>query len=327
VADPTRPIHRPEIDLSEIETFSIAERRSKVSLGAFATPLAPDAGVRGFLDSLPGILAGSAFRDAVTALAGAVRSRRAVVLAMGGHVIKCGLAPVLVGLMRRGYLSAVAVNGAVAIHDIEIALFGSTSEDVESELPAGRFGMARETADFFNSAASAAAAERVGLGAAIGARLLDARAPHAEASLLAQAAAFDVPVTVHVALGTDIVHMHPSADGAAIGDASLRDFRVLPHVLRGIGQGGAVLNIGSAVVLPEVLLKCFSILRNLGCDLSGATGINMDFVQQYRSGTQVVRRLELMGGRGIALTGHHELLIPLLAWAWTAELEGESGEE
>jgi len=326
---PDQPPSRshPEIDLSPLNTYSIRERRSKVSVDSFATPLAPGASIGDLLSSLPRILAGNTFREAITALAGAVRSRRAVVLTMGAHVIKCGLAPILIDLMRRGYLSAVATNGAGAIHDLEIALFGQTSEDVESELPAGRFGMARETAEFFNAAASEAAATRTGLGAALGARLLKAEAPHAEVSLLAQAAALGVPVTVHVALGTDIVHMHPSADGAALGDASLRDFRILANVLRGINHGGVVVNVGSAVVLPEVLLKCFSLLRNLGHDLSGCTGINLDFIQQYRSGTQVVRRLELLGGRGLALTGHHELMVPLLAWAWTAEVEERRGSE
>ncbi len=313
----------PEIDPSALQTYSISERRSKVCIQQFATPLAPEAGVLDFCASLPGILAGGAFREAVAALAGAVRGRRAVVLAMGAHVIKCGLAPVLIGLMRRGCLTAVALNGAGAIHDLEIALFGSTSEDVETELPAGRFGMARETADFFNGAARAARETRAGLGATLGRRLLDAGAPHADVSLLAQAAALDVPLTVHVALGTDIVHMHPGADGAALGDASLRDFRILAAALREIGDGGVVINAGSAVVLPEVLLKCFAILRNLGHDLSGCTGINLDFTRQYRAGTQVVRRLERLGGGGIELIGHHELLIPLLAWAWTGALEGE----
>ncbi|HHX41406.1 MAG TPA: hypothetical protein GX715_15700 [Armatimonadetes bacterium] len=326
---PNQPPSRslPEIDLSSLNTYPICERRSKVSVEDFATPLAPGASVADLLSSLPRILAGNTFREAVAALAEAVRLRRAVVLTMGAHVIKCGLAPILIDLMRRGYLSAVAIHGAGAIHDLEIALFGATSEDVESELPLGRFGMARDTAEFFNAAASEAAAARIGLGAALGARLLKAEAPHAEVSLLAQAAALGVPITVHVALGTDIVHMHPSADGAALGDASLRDFRILANVLRGISHGGAVVNVGSAVVLPEVLLKCFSLLRNLGHDLSGCTGINLDFIQQYRSGTQVVRRLELLGGRGMALTGHHELLVPLLAWAWTTEVEIRRGDE
>ncbi|HEX3000233.1 MAG TPA: hypothetical protein VHR86_08355 [Armatimonadota bacterium] len=314
-----------EIDLSRLKTYSIRERQSKVTTDLFAKPLNPGAGVNDFLASLPAILAGDSFRTAVTALAGAVRKHRAVVLAMGAHVIKCGLSPILIDLLHHGCLSAIALQGAGAIHDLEIALYGKTSEDVECALPAGRFGMARETADFFNDSAKAAAQNGMGLGATLGKRLLEAQAAHADVSLLAQAAAQGVPVTVHVALGTDIVHMHPSADGAAIGDASMRDFRILAGRLRGISDGGVVINLGSAVILPEVLLKCFSILRNLGYDLSGATGINMDFLQQYRAGTQVVRRLERLGGKGIALTGHHELMLPLLAWAWRAALEEEDG--
>ncbi len=313
----------PEIDVAGLQTYSIAERQSKVFLEQFATPLPAGAGVDDFLASLPHILAGDSLREAVAALCGAVRDRRAIVLAMGAHVIKCGLSPVLIDLVRRGYLSAIALHGAGAIHDLEIALFGQTSEDVESALPAGRFGMARETAEFFNAGAAAAVEQGAGLGIALGKRLLAAGAPHAEVSLLAQAAAAGVPLTVHVALGTDIVHMHPSANGAALGEASLRDFRILAAALRDVGQGGVVMNVGSAVVLPEVLLKCFAVLRNLGHDLSGCTGINLDFQLQYRAGTQVVRRVERLGGRGIALTGHHEILVPLLAWAWKSALEGD----
>lgn len=312
----------PEIELSELRTFPISERHSKVFAEQAARPLPAGAGIGDFCQSLPHALAGDAFRQAIEALAAARRAGRPVVLAMGAHVIKCGLAPILVDLMERGYLSAIALHGAGAIHDLELALFGCTSEDVEADLPAGRFGMARETAEFFNAAARRACAEEAGLGAALGQALLEAGAPHAGTSLLASAARLGRPLTVHVALGTDIVHMHPSAEGAAIGDASLRDFRILAAVLRDIGYGGVVLNFGSAVVLPEVLLKCFAILRNLGHDLTGCTGINLDFVRQYRSATQVVRRLEKLGGRGIEIIGHHELMIPLIAWAWKAALEG-----
>ncbi|MDH7569132.1 MAG: hypothetical protein QHJ73_06055 [Armatimonadota bacterium] len=311
----------PEIDLSRLTTHSIAGRHSKVRVAHFAQPLPAEAGIAEWVESLPHILAGDLFRQALEALVGAVRSRRAVVLAMGAHVVKCGLSPVLIDLIQRGWISALAMHGAGAIHDIEIALFGETSEDVERELPAGRFGMAQETAHFFHAGAAAARAGGTGLGATLGCRLLETNAPYAHVSLLAQAAAAKVPVTVHVALGTDIVHMHPSANGADLGEASLRDFRILAAVLRDVGEGGVVLNVGSAVVLPEVLLKCFSVLVNLGYSLRGATGINLDFLQQYRAGTQVVKRLELLGGRGLSLTGHHEILIPLLAWAWKRAME------
>lgn len=278
------------------------------------------------VDSLPRILAGSGLRTVVERLVQARQQSRAVVVAMGAHVIKCGLSTVLIDLLRRGAITALAMNGAGAIHDSEIARFGRTSEDVVEGMRSGEFGMARETADFVNTASLVAASEGLGLGEAIGRALLNGEAPHSEASLIAAAYQCDVPVTVHVAVGTDIVHMHPSADGAAIGEASLRDYRILTEAMRGLGGGGVLMNLGSAVVLPEVLLKAMTILINLGVDLSGMLGVNLDFVQHYRANQQVVSRVREIGGEGISLTGHHEIMIPLIAAGVIDRMEGKDSQ-
>jgi hypothetical protein len=215
----------------------------------------------------------------------------------------------------------VAANGSVIVHDTEIALFGKTSENVEGSLADGRFGWARETAEFVNAAVTDGAAAGLGIGEAVGRALLDAKAPFAECSILAQAASLSVPFTVHVAMGTDILHMHPSADGAAIGEASLRDFRLLTEVLSDLGDGGVLVNFGSAVIIPEVVLKAFSVLRNLGVSLAGCTTVDVDMIRNYRGGKQLVDRVGSLGGRGIALTGHHEIMLPLLAGLVLGELE------
>lgn len=314
------PSNYEEIDLSAIRTTSVADRRSVVSTESFAEPAAAGRSVREMLDSLPDILAGRTIRRLASAIAGARKNGKPVIMAMGAHVIKCGLSPVISDLMRRGVITAVAFNGAGAIHDSEIALFGFTSEDVCSTLPEGTFGMARETAEFVNSAAVAARDQGLGLGESVGRRLLEVNAPHSDLSLTATAYSLGLPATVHAAIGTDITHMHPDADGAAYGDASHRDFRIFTAVLKNVGGGGVLLNVGSAVILPEVALKAFSILRNLGIDLSGMVGANLDFIQQYRSTQQVVSRLETLGGTGMSLTGHHEILIPLIAHAVLEEM-------
>jgi hypothetical protein len=312
-----------EIDPSALRTYSITERPHKVSLEAFATKPQGSGTFREFVGSLPHILAGSDLRAVVSAVAAARRSGRAVVWCMGAHVIKCGLAPVVVGLMERGVVTAVAMNGAGAIHDAEAALFGATSEDVESALAEGTFGMARETADLLNGCAQSAREGALGFGEALGYNLVEA--PNASASILASGHRLEIPITVHVALGTDIVHMHPSADGAAIGDASLRDFRILTAAMEQLTEGGVLFNVGSAVLLPEVVLKVMAILSNLG-RLRGFTGVNIDFIQQYRPTQQIVRRVRQLGGRGYAITGHHEVLVPLLAWWVLHELEGLGGD-
>ena len=310
------------MDLSALKTYSIHERESKVRVEDFAPVPTP---LHGFLERTPRILAGNELRAVVEAVAYARRRDRPVALTMGAHVIKCGLAPVVVELMRQGIVTSVASNGASIIHDSEIALWGQTSENVEGSLQDGRFGWARETAEFLNSAVSEGCRAGLGLGEAVGNALLDAEAPYREYSILAQAAALGVPFTVHVALGTDILHMHPSADGAAIGEGSLRDFRRLTENLRDLGDGGVLVNYGSAVIIPEVVLKAFSVLRNLGVSLAGCVSVDVDMIRHYRGGKQLVERIGGLGGRGIALTGHHEIMLPLVAGLVLAELERDAG--
>jgi hypothetical protein len=302
------------LDLAGLKTVSLEERGGKVKIADFASPYRKGSGVGGWLDSLPHILTGDSFRAVVGALAAARDKRRAIVWGLGGHVIKCGLAPVLADLMRRGYATAFALNGAAAIHDFEIALAGHTSEDVEAVLPDGRFGAAEETGREMNRAIQDGDADGLGMGEALGRWL--GTAAHGENSLLVQAYKHAIPVTVHVAVGTDTPHAHPAADGAAIGSASLRDFRLLCAYVADLNEGGAYLNVGSAVLLPEVFLKAVSAVRNLGHPLANFTTANFDFLQHYRPRVNVVERPHARsGGAGYAITGHHELMIPLLAAA------------
>jgi hypothetical protein len=302
------------MDFAGLKTVSLAERGGKVKIADFATPYRKGSGVAGWIDSLPHILAGNCIRRLVDGLAAAREKRRAIIWGLGGHVIKCGLAPVLADLMRRGYATAFAMNGAASIHDFEIALAGRTSEDVEAVLPDGRFGAAEETGREMNRAIKQGDAEGLGMGEALGRRV--ASEAHAEYSLLAQAYRQNVPVTVHVAVGTDTPHMHPAADGGAIGSASHRDFRLLCAYVAEMNEGGAYVNVGSAVLLPEVFLKAVSAVRNLGNPLANFTTANLDFLQHYRPQVNVVERPHAgAGGAGYAITGHHELTIPLLAAA------------
>jgi hypothetical protein len=302
------------LDFSGLRTIGLAERGGKVRAGDFAVPYREGSGVAGLLDSLPHILAGDSFRAVVDAIAAARSKGRAILWGMGGHVIKCGLAPVLIDLMRRGYATAFALNGSAAIHDFEIALAGHTSEDVEAVLPDGRFGAAEETGREMNGAISAGDREGIGIGEALGRALCSS--PHAASSLLAQGYAASVPVTVHVAMGTDTPHTHPAANPAAIGSAGHRDFRLFCACVTDLNEGGVYLNIGSAVVLPEVFLKAISAVRNLGHPLTDFTTSNFDFLQHYRPRVNVVERPHSgSGGRGYAITGHHELMLPLLAAA------------
>jgi hypothetical protein len=280
----------------------------------FAAPYREGSGVAGLIDSLPHILAGDSFRGVVDAVSAARAKGRAMIWGMGGHVIKCGLAPVLIDLMRRGYVTAFSLNGSAAIHDFEIALAGHTSEDVEAVLPDGRFGAAEETGREMNGAIAAGDREGIGIGEALGRALCISA--NSVSSLVAQAYAASVPVTVHVAMGTDTPHTHPAADPAAIGSAGHRDFRLLCACIADLHEGGVYLNVGSAVVLPEVFLKAVSAVRNLGHPLANFTTVNFDFLQHYRPRVNVVERPHARsGGRGYAITGHHELMIPLLAAA------------
>jgi hypothetical protein len=303
------------IDLSALKTVPLKARGGKVRVADFASPYRKGATIAGWLDSLPHILAGDSLRAVVNAIAAARARGRAIVWGLGGHVIKCGLAPVLIDLIERGYATAFAMNGAAAIHDFEIALAGHTSEDVEAVLPDGRFGAAEETGREMNEAIAAGDRDALGMGEALGRRLHEiAAAEFAPASLLLQAWRAATPVTVHVAVGTDTPHMHPAADAAAIGSATHRDFRLLCSLVAGLHDGGVYLNVGSAVVLPEVFLKSVSAVRNLGHPLADFTTVNLDFFQHYRPKLNVVERPHAQsGGAGYALTGHHEILVPLLA--------------
>jgi hypothetical protein len=305
------------LDFSALRTVSLKERGGKVQVADFAKVYQKGSGMAGWLDSLPRILAGNSFRAVVEALAGARARRRALIWGLGGHVIKCGLAPVLIDLMRRGYVTLFAVNGAAAIHDFEIALSGATSEDVEAALPDGRFGVADETGREMNCAIAASERDGLGMGEALGRRLDGpGAAAHPEASLLLQAYRYDTPVTVHVAVGTDTPHMHPAADGAALGGATHRDFRLFCAYAADLHDGGVYLNCGSAVVLPEVFLKAISAVRNLGSPLTGFTTVNVDLLDHYRPRANVIERPHARsGGAGYSIRGHHELMIPLLAAA------------
>lgn len=305
----------PPLDFSRLSTIPLAERGGKVSIRHMAAPHRPGASFRDWLDRLPRLLAAESLRSVLAAIVEARRRKRAILWGLGGHVVKCGLAPVLVDLMDRGFITGIAMNGATSIHDFEIALAGATSEDVEAVLPDGRFGSAEETGRLMNEAIRRAQEADSGLGEALGAAL-DTLAPaeFAPCSLLLQAWRRSVPVTVHVAVGTDTPHTHPAASGAAIGAASHRDFRLFCSLVRGLDGGGVYLNVGSAVVLPEVFLKAVSVVRNLRYPLAGFTTVNLDFLQHYRPRLNVVERPHAgSGGAGYSITGHHEILVPLLA--------------
>ena len=303
-----------EFDLSGIKTYPLRSRQSKDSLAQIATPHHAGSGINGFIKTLPGLLAAKDFKDIVETITTARRDGRAIVWGLGAHVLKTGLSPVIVDLMERGFISAIATNGAGIIHDFEIALSGGTSEDVDATLGPGTFGMAEETGTQLNRAINDGVAAGLGLGQSVG-RYLDAiKPPFAQISVTATAWRLQVPVTVHVAIGTDIIHMHPQASGAAIGEGSLRDFRYFVSAVSRL-EHGVYLNCGSAVVLPEVFLKAVAIARNEGRSLDGLTTVNLDFLRQYRPLTNVVNRPTAGTGRGFSLTGHHELLIPLLAAA------------
>jgi len=293
--------------------MSIADRTSKVSKDDFASVYESGSSVSKFIESLPGILAGRWVRTVMDRVVAARAKGKPCAVAMGAHVIKCGLSPIVIDLMRRSIITSLSMNGAGAIHDSEIAFFGETSEDVVDGMRTGMFGMATETADFLNGCARIAMDEDLGFGEALGKGVIESNAPNRGISLLAAGYEYGVPVTIHACIGCDIVHMHPGADGSAIGGASMRDYRILTEAIKDLGDGGVLLNIGSAVVLPEVILKAITTLINLGYSMKGMTGVNMDFVQHYRSNQQVVARVREIGGEGISLTGHHELLIPLIA--------------
>lgn len=299
-------------DLADVKTYPLHSRQSKARREDFGRAWDPASGLDGWVDSLPRMLAAADLRAVALAIRAARAADRGIVWGFGAHVLKVGLGPVLIDLMARGYVSAIALNGAGIIHDVEIALAGQTSEDVDAALGPGEFGMSEETGRGVNDVITAGVGRGLGLGQSVVEWLGRIAPPHADVSVLCAAARFQVPVTVHVAIGTDIIHMHPSASGEAIGAGSLRDFRYFTsHVSR--LAGGVYLNIGSAVLLPEVFLKAVSLVRNRGIALDGLTTVNMDFLKMYRAETNVVRRPVAGVGKGYSLTGHHELMVPLLA--------------
>jgi hypothetical protein len=295
-------------DLQGLRTYELRSRPSKVFIEDLGRPLAPGAGIGDWLDSLPKQLAAETLRKVRDHLLRARRDGRTVVAALGGHVIKTGCAPYLIDWIEQGIITAVAMNGSTAIHDFELAFAGKTSEDVAKQLPAGQFGMARETADAFAIAARHGAVNDVGLGAAFGRHLDELGCPHANASLVLAAYRAGIPCTVHVALGTDIVHMHPHVSGAALGEASMIDFRRLCSVVDTLSHG-VWLNLGSAVVMPEVFLKAVSVVNNFGRQLDGLVTVNVDKEPRYRTLVNVLCR---PASEGLELTGHHEILLPLL---------------
>ena len=302
------------IDLDKVRTYPLASRSSKVTIRDFGKPVAEGSSLTDYLASLPNILAVQNLRELALRIRRARELSKPVIWGIGGHVIKTGLAPIIIDLMKRGFVNAIAANGSVLVHDSEIALVGTTSEDVDATLGEGVFGGAEETGKLLNDAARAGASESIGLGEVLGRALVNANPEHREQSLLCAAYAARVPFTAFITIGGDIAHFHPGVDGGALGVTSHRDFRLLAEVVRQMNGGGVYLNVGSAVTLPEVFLKCVTLVRNLGHELRDITTANFDFIQSYRPLTNVVRRPTADGaGKGYAITGHHELTIPLLA--------------
>jgi hypothetical protein len=307
------------LDFSKVRTYPVKKRLSKVQSSLLGKKIPKGARVRSLLQSLPDILAAQNLKTIARKIAQAYRTNKTVILGMGAHPIKVGLSPLIIDFIERGIVDAVALNGAGVIHDFELAYMGKTSEDVAATLQNGSFGMAEETGAFLNQAISDGSEKGLGLGAAVGQAILKARLPHRRLSILATGARLGVPVTAHVAIGTDIIHMHPKANGKALGDGSLRDFRTLTSVVATLGAG-VYLNFGSAVVLPEVFLKAVSLARNLGHPVQNLTTVNLDFLAHYRPLTNVVSRPTLQSGKGYHLTGHMEIMVPLLFAAVLEEL-------
>ena len=303
-----------EFDLTGINTYPLKTRKSKARAEDFGRAVEPPATVGALVASLPDILAAADFKAVVRAVAEARRTEGGIVWGLGAHVIKTGLGPVIIDLMEHGLVSAIATNGAAVIHDFEVALVGATSEDVDEALGPGRFGMAEETGRLLNGAINAGVANGRGIGETVTEYLYAKQPQHARASVLAAAGRLQIPVTVHIAIGTDIIHMHPDASGAALGAGSLKDFRYFVSNVARL-ERGVYVNCGSAVVLPEVFLKAVALVRNRGVALTGLTTVNLDFVRMYRAETNVVLRPTAGTGRGYSIIGHHEIMIPLLAAA------------
>jgi len=302
------------ISSSKLKTYSLKTRKSKVKVNDFAKPFSKEKSFKDFLNSLPNILAADNLRQVASSVVAAYKNKKAVVVGMGAHVIKVGLSPVIIDLMERGIINAVAMNGACIVHDFEIAYAGMTSEDVDAEIDKGEFGMSEETGKLLNKAIKRGVKKGWGIGKSVGQMINSSKYPYKDLSILAAGARLGVAVTVHVAIGTDIIHIHPQMDGKATGEGSSRDFKLFAAVVANL-EGGVYLNIGSAVLLPEVFLKALTLVRNLGHKVEKFTTVNMDFIQHYRPLTNVVRRPTKQGGKGYTITGHHEIMVPLLAAA------------
>jgi len=300
------------LDYSRLKAYSIKDRISKVDCKDFSAPWKKGGSFSAFLDTLPSILAGNDLRSVIEAISRAAKNKKQVCFAMGGHVIKTGMSPIIIDLMKKNVFTLIAMNGSCIIHDLETAMMGKTSEDVAQSLGDGSFGMAKETSAFLNQAIKNAGIQSIGLGRAVGDMILKENLAFKDLSLTATGAALDIPVTVHVAIGTDIIHMHPDFDAAACGAASHYDFKWFASNITNL-EKGVFINAGSAVIMPEVFLKAISLVRNLGHSLDDFTTINLDFIRHYRPMTNVVNRPTLGKGKGFSLVGHHEILIPLIA--------------
>ncbi len=313
------------LDFDGISTYPIESRKSKVDASMFAKAMDGSENVLGFIAKLPHILAADQLRTLIRAILFARASQKPIVWGIGGHVIKVGLGPVINDLMAHGFVTGIAMNGSAAIHDFEVAFRGATSEGVEEQIDSGRFGMARETGEFMNAAINSAAQHRIGMGECLGQFIRRNEPPfhHAPSSILAEAYSLGIPVSVHVAIGTDIIHIHPAASGSNLGEATYRDFRLLCAMTRDLNGGGVYLNVGSAVILPEVFLKAVSVVRNLGQELEEFTTANLDFIQHYRPTQNVLKRPTQNSGQSVALTGHHEIMVPLIAAALKGSLAGK----
>jgi hypothetical protein len=300
------------IDLSRVKTYPLSERKSRVTTSDFAKTWQKGSYFKEFLDSLPNVLAGADIKTVISSIVAAFKNKKTIVLGMGAHVIKVGLNPVIIDLMERRIITAVAMNGAGIIHDSELAMAGRTSEDVAASIGNGSFGMAHETNSFLSDAIRKAGHHSSGLGESIGLAMIEENLPFLDQSILVAGARLGIPVTVHVAFGTDIIHMHPGFDPNAAGAATHRDFRTFASVIATLEEG-VYLNVGSAVILPEVFLKAVTLVRNLGHNLDSFTTVNMDFIKHYRPVTNVVNRSTARGGQGFNLTGHHEIMLPFIA--------------
>ncbi len=307
------PKNKSKIDLNKLSTYPISKRKNKVRYQDFSKVPSKGMSFSKFYEGFPNILTGNSFREVVDSICSAHKKKKPVILMMGSHVIKCGLNPVIIELIKKKVITALALNGSGAIHDFEIALIGKTSEDVGKSLEDGSFGMAKETGLYLNGAIRKAVKKDIGMGEAIGQLIKEEKLPFKHLSLLFNSVKEDIAATIHVAIGTDIIHQHPSCNGSDLGASSLKDFHNFIEVVSGLGDGGVVLNIGSSVILPEVFLKALNVARNLGYNIKNFTACNFDMINHYRPYQNVVKRPVHSGGKGYTIIGHHEIMIPLLA--------------